>query len=85
MYKQGLALNNVQWLICYKTQSNQITIRWGLVSYPGHSFWREGVLPLCKSTHPVYSKSQQQVDEGGGLIEKDKNFMLNINAHKRCS
>ena len=27
MYKEGLALNNVQWLICHKTQPNQ-----GLVS-----------------------------------------------------
>ena len=23
MYKQDLALNNLQWLICYKTQPNQ--------------------------------------------------------------
>ena len=24
MYKEDLALNNLQWLICHKTQSNQI-------------------------------------------------------------
>ena len=24
MYKEYLALNNLQWLICYKTQPNQI-------------------------------------------------------------
>ena len=24
MYKEGLALNNLQWLICYETQPNQI-------------------------------------------------------------
>ena len=24
MYKEDLALNNLQWLICYKTQPNQI-------------------------------------------------------------
>ena len=24
MYKQDLALNNLQWLICHKTQPNQI-------------------------------------------------------------
>ena len=26
MYKQDLAFNNPQWLICYKTQSNQTII-----------------------------------------------------------
>ena len=26
MYKQDLALNNLQWLICHKTQPNQIPI-----------------------------------------------------------
>ena len=24
MYKKGLTLDNLQWLICYKTQPNQI-------------------------------------------------------------
>ena len=26
MYKEDLALNNLQWLICHKTQPNQILI-----------------------------------------------------------
>ena len=26
MYKEDLALNNLQWLICHKSQQNQITI-----------------------------------------------------------
>ena len=25
MYKEDLALNNLQWFICHKTQTNQIT------------------------------------------------------------
>ena len=29
-YKQDLALNNQQWLICHKTQSNQITKKMGI-------------------------------------------------------
>ena len=24
MYKEGLALNNLQWLVCHKTKSNRI-------------------------------------------------------------
>ena len=34
MYKEDLALNNLQWLICLKTQLNQDT-------------FFSGVLPLC--------------------------------------
>ena len=26
MYKEGLALNKLQWLICHKTQTNHLTV-----------------------------------------------------------
>ena len=32
MYKQDLALNNLQWLICHKTQPNQTKLMYGCAS-----------------------------------------------------
>ena len=33
MYKEDLALNNVQWLICYKIQPNQIRYIFNIYIY----------------------------------------------------
>ena len=33
MYEQDLALTNLQWLICHKTQQNQITLNSNIEKY----------------------------------------------------
>ena len=38
MYKQDLALNNPQGLICHKTQPNQIIVTWGM-ELPEFKLW----------------------------------------------
>ena len=56
MYKEDLALNNLQWLICHKTRQNQTKspklapqhlMQFNLISKRVH-FLRKGVLPLYR-------------------------------------
>ena len=47
MYKEDLALNNLQWLICYKTKPNQI-----LYVYKKDLALNDLQLLMCHKTKP---------------------------------
>ena len=36
MYKEDLTLNNLQWLICHKTQPNQTNVFYGISTLIGY-------------------------------------------------
>ena len=52
MYKEDLALNNLQWLICHKTKPNQ-TCMYKLgedeACFRENEDWRKGFLDQCSS------------------------------------
>ena len=39
MYKEDLALNNLQWLICHKTQPNLLSIKLITLGYYDRNFY----------------------------------------------
>ena len=58
MYKEDLALNNQQWLICHKTQPNQIRYIGG----------NDKIVVLKKTTQHLYFKTFIEKINSGNLI-----------------
>ena len=59
MYKEDLALNNLQWLICHKTQPNQIIYMYKEDLALNNLQWL-----ICHKTKP----NQKFIDNLGGIV-----------------
>ena len=52
MYKEDLALNNLQWLICHKTQPNQIIYIFNIYVYKEDLALNNLQWLICHKTQP---------------------------------
>ena len=59
MYEQDLALNNLHWLICHKTQTKPIFLLTG---------WNDKIIVLKKTTLQLYFKTFIEKINSGNLI-----------------